>query len=209
MTTSYVGGFSLGDINVAAATSISLVSPLIGQFDAALFGSFGLSGNLADVNLQMSATMGSLSLSPSISSGGVDALLNSLNVILDLLANPTGFLPSIGLSASISAPALLAGLDAKLAGITSLIDLGISVKTPVVNFMGSLSLSLAASGVHLISFGLPDPPGDTLLSTGTQIQALCAAGFGGVLPGDQVYGLLLVTKSASAWAAIQATMRTS
>lgn len=212
MSVTVVGSFGLGEINVAAGTSVALMAPLLAQFDLALTGGFGLGALQADIAGQFNAAISaqvSLGLQVSNPIAALqDALQAAIQVQASIAATLALGLPvvSADIGAQISASASIsAALGAKMGGIQALISGALAVKLPAANFLGGLAGNLAAGPVVLLSFSSPD----TLGSVGAQIDSLFGAGITGILPADPVYGVLLVTKAPSAWAAMQATLRTS
>jgi hypothetical protein len=114
---------------------------------------------------------------------------------------------SASLSAKIGGANALAGLLAsKLATLKNLLDQALAKKLEAVSFFGGLSGNLGVGGTVLITIGYTGV--DTLASAGSQINALCSAGVGGIHPGDTVYGVLLLTSSPSAAAALASIMKT-
>lgn len=213
MSVGVVGSYGLGEINVAASTSVLLMAPVLGQLDLALTGGFGLGAQQADISAQFSAAVSAqVSLGAQISNP-FDALQEALQAAIQIQASITATLalglPAVSadlgvqLSASASISALL---GAKIGGIQALIEAALAVKLPAVNFLGDLAANLSVGPVVLLSFSGST---DSLASVGAQIDGLFAGGISGIDAGDRVYGVVLVTKAPSAWAAMQATLRTS
>jgi hypothetical protein len=213
MSLAIIGAYTLGEINVAAATSATLMPPVLAQLDLTLTGGFGLGALEADISADLDASVSTgLSLSVQVANP-IQALEDALQAAILLQAQIAATL-SLGLpvvsadvSVQISASAAIsATLTAKLGGIRALIGAALEVKLPAVNFLGELAGSLSVGPVVLLSFS---SPGDTLGSIGAALDSTFSAGLPGILLGDQVYGVVLVTKAPSAWAAMQATLRTS
>lgn len=209
-----VGSFNLLDINVAGAAALSIFNPLLAQFDLALTGSFGLGALQADLSAQFNAAL-AVSINVGLAlSNPLAGLQASLQAIAQLTAGLQAAislgLPAINaqVSADVAASAALsASLAAKLGGISALIDIGLSVKAPAVSFVADLNASLSAGPVVLLSFGYPaDEP---LSSVGAQVQSMFSTGLAGILPGDGVSGIILVTKTPAAKAGISVIMKTS
>lgn len=215
MSTGVIGSFSLLDLNVAAAGSLAVFAPVLSQLDLSLNGTFGLGALQADISAQFNAALeASVSLNVEVSNPlanfqstlqGLGQLQASIQAAL-VLGLPT---VSAELSAGLAAQtAITAALGAKIGGIAALIEASLSAKLAALNFIGDLEASLSAGPVFLLAIN-----GDGLATAGASIGTSFAGGLvdGGnnIAPGDTVYGLVLVTKSPSAWAAIQATMKTS
>ena len=214
MSVTVVGSFSLLDLNLAAATTVAVVPPLISQLDLTLNGTFGLGALQTDISAQFNAALEtSVSLQAEISDPFA-AIQSTLEGLMQLQANLTSLMSaglptfSAELNAGISAQASVTGaLGAKLGGISGLISAGVSAQGAVTSFIGDLQASLGAGPVFLVAL-----QGDDLATSGAALDGLFSGGLddGGnqIQPTDVVYGIVLVTKSPSAWAAIQATMRT-
>jgi hypothetical protein len=208
-----VGSYTLGGINVAANTSVVLMAPALAQLDLALTGSFGLGALQADIAAQFEAAMSNQVALAVQLTNPFEALQQALQAAIAIQASITATialgLPAVsaevGVSISASA-AISVSLAARLGGIKALIEAALSVKLPAVNFLGDLAGNLSVGPVVLLSF---HAPGDTLSLVGAELDALFAAGIGGISPHQQVYGVVLVTGAPSAWAAMQATLRTA
>lgn len=203
---------TLVDINVAAAGSLTILNPLLAQIDFTLFGSLGLGALQANLQAQLSAALqASLDIGLGISNpyAGFAAALAGIAVLQATITLAlSGTIPAVSLDigASLSAMAAFAAtLGVQIGGIEALIQAGIAVKIPAVSFAGSLAAALSAGPIFVLSWdGIP------LSQAGANINADFSTGLSlgpnNILPSDTVYGLLLVTKAPSAWAAIQATM---
>lgn len=211
-----VGSFGMLDINVAGSAALALLNPMAFQFDALLSGQFGLGALQADISAQFEAALSlQVELGLQISDPRI-GLQISLSAMADLAAGLQAALslglPTVSaeLSAGLSASAALsASLSAKLGGISALIEIALSVKIPAVNFLAELEANLSAGPISLISFGFngssfdPEP----LSSVGGQLQALFSGGLTGIAPGDEVAGIILLTKTPSAGVAISAMFK--
>jgi hypothetical protein len=214
MSVDLIGTFPLGAINVGLDGSITAIVPLLAQFDLMLTGSFGLGALSADLSLQLNAA---ISLQATLSlqiSNPFASLKLQLQAILQIQAGISATLAlglpavSVQLSASISASAAIsASLGIKLGGISLLIKAALAVKLPVVNLVASITAALSAGPFELLSIGFSSA--DTLASAGSEFNAMCATGFGGIAPTDQVYGVIMLTKSPSASVALSAIIKTS
>lgn len=207
MALAILGTLPLGGINLTAGAVVSLLPPLIAQFDAALFGTLGLGALEADLSFQLNAAIqANISLSNPLA-----AILASLNGLAQVGAQLQAMislgLPAINLNASVNISANVAfmGLiSAKLGGLQLLISAALQVKLPILDLLASLDIG--ASCV-LASFGFVTP--DTLSSAGTSINGYFQTGIEGILPGDQVYGVLILTKSPSASVSLSGMIRTT
>jgi hypothetical protein len=202
MSLNVVGSFTLGQINVAAA----LLGPMVGQLDIAVTGAFGFSALLGDIQAQFSAALAANAAIKLSFINPLETIAQTLAALVQVQATlkaavslPAFALPSVTFSAN---AAIIGALGFKLGGIRAMISGLLAVKIPVVPVLAALG----AGPIYLLSFGVPF---DTLALAGAQVQAQFSAGLPGILPGEQVYGLILLTKSPSAWVAIQATMRVS
>ena len=214
MSVDVIGTFPLGTINVGLDGSITAVVPLLAQFDLMLTGSFGLGSLSADLSMQLNAA---ISLQASLGlqvSNPFASLKAQLSAILQIQAGIQATLAlglpavSVQLASSLSASAAISSaLALRLGGINLLIKAALAVKLPVVNFVSSISAALTAGPFELLSIGFSSA--DTLASAGSQFNALCSAGFGGIAPGDQVYGVVMLTKSPSASLALASIIKTS
>lgn len=207
MALNIIGTLPLGGINLVAGAVINVLPPLMAQFDAVLFGSLGLGALEADLSFQLNATLqATIQLS-----NPFDAILASLQGLVQVAANLNAMislgLPAINLNASANISAnltLSALLAAKLGGIQALISAALAVKAPVLDLLAGLNIG--ASCV-LASFGFSSV--DTLSSAGTSINAFFQTGFEGILPSDQVFGVIILTKQPSASVALSGMIRTT
>lgn len=190
------------DINVAASGALAVLNPLLLQVDFTLFGSLGIGALMAQLQAQLEA---SLAISLSLPTFDISA---TLAAIADLQAS---------LSASLTAPSLnvtadldfVAQLQLQIGGLEALIQGALAVKIPAVQFAANLAASLSAGPVFALVFESETSP-VSLASVGAAIAADFSAGLSKdsafIAPGEAVYGILLVTKGVSAWAALSATM---
>lgn len=210
MSVNVVGGMDLINVNLA----VPLINPLMAQLDLALFGAFGLSGTLFDLQAQFDAALSlQAQLGAQLSIGGLYAALDAIaNIQASIQAALSLGLPTISadISASISASAAIsAALALKLGGIKACIDLALSVKLPLVNLLAALNVG----PVFVLTFN-----GQTLSDSGTSISTrfqsnLEDAGTGAEIVADGpgaplVDGIILVTKSSEAWAGIKLMLAT-
>lgn len=209
-----LGSYTLGQVNIGLAAGLGLMNPLLLQLDLFLTGQFGLGPFLADVQVQFNAAISAtLQLSIGISNplAALQALLLALVQVQASLSVALAFpLPIISIQASAQIAAiasLSAALALKIGGIKALLAGGLAVKIPALQFVGKFAAALSAGPVHLLSF-----TGDNLLTTGTQISSQFSAGLGPsdpIAPGEQVSGILIVTKDPAVFAALGAILKTS
>lgn len=207
MALTIIGTLPLGGINLTAGAVVNILPPLLIQFDAALFGSLGLGALEADLSFQLNAAIqANIQLSNPLA-----AILASLNGLIQVGAQLNAMLslglPAINLNASVNISAnvsFMGMISLKLGGLQALISLALAVKLPVLDLLASLDVG--ASCV-LASFGFTTP--DTLSSAGTSINTYFQTGFEGIFPGDQVYGVLILTKSPSASVSLSGMIRTT
>lgn len=210
MSVNVVGGMDLINVNLA----VPLINPLMAQLDLALFGAFGLSGTLFDLQAQFDAALSlQAQLGAQLSIGGLYAALDAIaNIQASIQAALSLGLPTISadISASISASAAIsAALALKLGGIKACIDLALSVKLPLVNLLAALNVG----PVFVLTFN-----GQTLSDSGTSISTrfqsnLEDAGTGAEIVASgptakNVDGIILVTESPEAWAGIKLMLAT-
>ena len=217
MSVDYIGEFPLGAINVGLSAEIALVVPLLAQFDLMLTGSFGLGALAADISAQFSAALAiqaQIGISISDPFAALEALIAAfvqiqaqVSLILTL-GLPT---VSVQLSATLSASlAISASLSLTLGGLNLLIQAALAVKLPVINILAELQAALSAGPFVLLSIGYEAP--ETLEESGIDYQALTTGPIGspvGINPTDQVYGVIILTKSPSASASLSAILLTS
>lgn len=213
MSVSYIGEFPLGAINVGLGAELALVVPLLSQFDLMITGQFGLGALLGDISAQLNAAL-SLQAQIGIQISDPFAQLEALiAAFIQIQAQVSVIialgLPSlqINLSASLS---ISAALQLQLGGINLLIQAALAIKLPVVNIIAELQAALSAGPFVLLSVGYNAP--STLFTSGIEYQALTEFPIGspvGILPTDQVYGVIILTKSPSASASLSAILLTS
>lgn len=214
MALSDLGSFTLGGVNIGLAAALGFLNPLIAQLDIALLGAFGLGGVLADISAQFNAAIGaqvSLAIQVSDPLAAVRALLAAMASVAAALQVALAFgAPTLGVtfSAQLAASAALAGtLQVKIGGIRAIISAGLAVKIPAIAFIGQVAGALNAGPLHLLVFD-----GAALATTGAQIQSQFLAGLGPsdpILPGEPVFGIILVTKEPLVFSAMGAILKTS
>jgi hypothetical protein len=206
---------TVGEINVAAAGAISVLNPLLTQIDISLFGSFGISSLQADLQAQISAAASAqLDIGLGLANpfaGFQIALAAIVQLQAQISLALSGAIPAIGLDAlaQISAlVALQAQLSVRVGIFDAMIQGGIAVKLPAASFSAGLGLNLGLGPVMVLSFS------DVALAAagigiGNDFTSGLVEGPVTISPGETVYGIVLVTKAPAAWAAMQATLRTT
>lgn len=203
---------TLLDINVGAAGSLALLNPLLAQIDFTLFGSLGLGPLQANLQAQLTAALqASLDIGLGISNpylGFAAALAGIATLQATITLALSGALPAVSLEigGQLSAMASFAALlSLQIGGIEAMIQAALAIKIPAMNFAAELAASLSAGPVFVLSW--EDIP---LAQAGASLAADFTTGLslGGnnILPGDQVYGVVLLTKAPAAWAGISATL---
>ena len=206
MALNVIGTLPLGGINLTAGAIVSILPPMLASFDAALFGTLGLGALEADLSFQLNAAIqANIQLSNPLA-----AILAALNGLAQVGAQLNAMLslgiPAINLNASVNIGAnvgLMGLLAAKLGGLQVLISAALQVKAPIIDLLAGLNIG--ASCV-LASFGFSSP--DTLSTAGLSINSYFQTGFEGILPFDQVYGVIILTKQPSASVALSGMIRT-
>lgn len=209
-----IGSYTLGGINIGLAVGIGLINPLLLQFDLFLTGQFGLGPFLLDVQVAFNAAISAV-LQLSIGISNPLAILQSLLMAMAQLQASLSVMLSFALptvtaqiGAQIAAIAALTGaLALKMGGIQALLSAGLSVKIPVVKFVGQIAGALSAGPAHLLSF-----TGSTLAVSGGQIAAAFTSGLGPddpLLPTDLVDGIIIVTKDPAVFQALGLLLKTS
>jgi hypothetical protein len=201
---------TLGEFNVGAAAAVALISPLSAQIDALL--SLGIGKLQADIAARLNAALvaqANLSLQIGLGDVGLIASLKASIAALGALqaALAAGLkLPPVQLSigAELGAAASLAvTLKAQLGGLKALINAALAVSVPAVNLAAQLSASLGAGPFFALSLG-----NTTLAALGSELQSAFSSGLedngNQILPGDSVFGVLLICKDPALSAALQA-----
>lgn len=201
MAVTYLTGGTLGNINVGLAVLLPLMNPLLAQFDALLYGSFGLGPLVADLQAQYAAALAAqVNVSIQIADPRA-ALLLAIQAAYQIQANLSAALalPSIALSANLTASlALIASLELKLGGIKALINLSLKLKIPVIQLIGQLQAAIDAG-----PFGAWYITGQCS-TVADELRTLLIGGVGApplptpIAPTDTVWGVLILTKAAGA-----------
>ena len=214
MSVEPLGAFPLGTINVGLSASMSAVVPLLAQVDLAITGPFGLGSTASDLTAQLNGAISSqLALTAQLASP-IPALMASLASLAQLQASLAATLAfglpviSLSISASISAAAATsATLGLKVAGLNAVVKSAVAAKLPVLNIVENMQGALSAGSLALLSVGYAGT--STLASAGAQFEALTTAPLSGINPGDQVWGVILLTNVSSVADALSAIMKTS
>jgi hypothetical protein len=203
---------SLLDINVGLGAAIPLFLPLLAEFDVMLTGTFGLGAVAAELSLQLAAAISvQLQLTLAISDPFA-SILALLQAVVQLQASLSASLslavPTLTIGAQISASvALAAQLAIKLEGINLLIQAALAIKIPVVDIIAELNAALNAGPFDLLGIGYAGTA--TLESAGAEFAVMAAGGVGTILPTDQVWGVIVLTKASSASASLSVILKTS
>lgn len=212
MSTALIGSFPLGVINVGLNGAVTAIVPLLAQFDFMVTGPFGLGALIADLSAQLNAALAaqiSLGLHIINPFAALKAqLLAILQIQASIAATIALGLPAVSASLSVSLSgsiAIGAVLAIRVGGLHLLIKAALAVKLPVVNLLANFNLS--AGPFVLLSIGFAGP--STLFSSGNEYKALTTAALGGINPGDQVWGVVMLTKVPSASVALSGIIKTS
>jgi hypothetical protein len=211
VSTVVVGTYTLGVINVGLDGLVTAVVPLLAMTDLMLTGSFGLGALAADLAAQLNAAL-SLQISLGLQvSNPFAALAAQLAAIIQIQAGIAVTLSlglpavSVSLSVNLSASiAITAVLVLKVGGLQALIKAALAVRLPVLNL---INLPLGLGPCVLLTIGYAAP--STLFSSGNEYKALTLAPLGGINPGDQVFGVIMLTKVPSVATAISAIIKTA
>jgi hypothetical protein len=208
MTVSLLRAGTLGEINVGVAAAIPLINPMLVQFDANLYGSFGLGAIVAQIELEYAAAL-QASAQIGIAIGDPLApLYAAISAVAQLQASLEAAiaigLPSIALQAGFTAAlGLSAQLKLQLAGLEALLSASLSVKIPLIEFLAKLNAALS-----LGPFGAWTFDGQCTV-VAEELKTLMTGGIGAppmpsaIGPYDTVYGIMLLTKKPEAFAGIQ------
>lgn len=206
-----VGSFTLLDVNVGLAAAVGLLNPLAAQLDAVI--ALGLGPLQAQLAAELQAVLGinaslALSFNPLAS---IQAALTALAALQAALQAALA-IPNLEINASIAANLQVAAvLQAQLGLLNAIISASIAIKIPAIQALAQLNAALSAGPVTLLSFGVDSGSFTPLSLTtiGGQVQAAFSTGVAGPInPGDLVAGVILVTASPTAFAGIQAILKT-
>lgn len=200
----------VGGVNAAASASLNILGPLLAQIDFSLFGSLGIGTLKANLQAQLSASLkASLDLGIGISNpfagfqaalGGIAALQAQISLAL------SGAIPAVSIEANaqLSALASFSGLLAvQIGGLEALIQASLAVKIPAVEFMAGLNLSAGP----IMAVAWTDTPLNVVgAALNNDFSTGLSFGPSSIAPGDSTYGILLLTKSPSAFLSLQATL---
>lgn len=205
-----VFGGPIGGINIGLFAAVGLLNPLLFQLDLALFGSLGIGALQANLSAQLSAVLSaSADIALNIASpiagfimalSAVASLSAQLSLAISLNIPPI----SIEVSAQLSACAsLAANLSLQIGGLELLLQAALAIKLPAVAFLAGLDLSagplLVASWENI-----------SLQSAGAMLQVDMADGMSygpnSIAPHELTYGVVIFTKSPTAWVGLKATL---
>lgn len=210
MSLEVIGSYPVGAFNVGASAAVGVGLNLVLALEASLFGAFGLSSTLLDLQLQADASAQfALDLGLSISDPTAGFRL-AASALVQLQASieaalAINFSIDISLNASISASvSLQAALEIRLGGIRLAIEAALAIKGPAVDLFGQLQAQLSAGPVVILS-NIDGGP-NTLQELGENFAAKCSVGIGDPLiaPTDPTYIIIIATKEPSASASLQA-----
>lgn len=205
-----VFGGPVGGINIGLFAAMGFLGPLLANLDFMLFGSLGLGALQANLSAQISASLqASIDIGISLANPfvGFQLAIAAMAVLTAQIALAlSGSLPAFSLSATaqISANAsLVASLTAQFGGLELLIQAALAIKLPAVEFLAGLDLSagplLVASWEDI-----------TLAQAGQQFSLDAANGMSygpnNIGPNEPTYGVMIFTKSPTAWAGLRATL---
>ena len=211
---------SLLEINTACAGSLLVLKPLLSSVDQSLFGPLGIGALRDNLQLQLTAAIqASANISLNIVNplaGFQQALLSIAQLQASILkALAAGAIPAASLQVTTQIAALAkvaVSVGAQLANLLALIQALLNAKIPAVSFAGALAGSLSAGDAFLIEFDQTTTP-VTLAGVGAQIASDFSLGLTSgpavIHPTDPVYGVLIVTKLPSTWAALQTILKTA
>ncbi|MEE8385919.1 MAG: hypothetical protein V3S01_08380, partial [Dehalococcoidia bacterium] len=207
------------DINVGAAAAVAFLNPLGAQLDAMI--AFSLGPLQLDLAAQLDAAIAlqiNLALQITGPTINLSAALEALALLsASLSAGLT--LPSIALGAELGASAAIsAALTAKLGGLNLLIQAAIDLKIPAIRAAADLQAALNAGPFVVLAFDGLDVLGAggnmTLQEVGSQVNALFSSTIGSgpapaktIDPGEQVSGVIIVTKGVDAFAGLSAIIK--
>jgi len=195
---------TLGNFNVGLSAAAAFLAPLSIQIDALI--SIGLGPFMADLAANLNASLAAqatLSLQISDPLANIKIFLAAIGQLQAALQAALALqLPSITLGAELSAAAALAGtLSVQLGLINAAIKAALAIKIPALKALADLTAALNAGPAFAFSFS-----GDTLATTGGQIQSLFGGGLydapNQILPTEQVAGLVLLSSIPSVSASL-------
>lgn len=206
MSTVFIADLPLGGINVGLSTTVGLIGPLLAQVDLMLTGPFGLGSLIADLQAQLQAA---LAAQVTFSLQIVDPIAYLKTLLASVLQVQASIAAALSLGLPILPPlgvsfSLGGAISLRIGGIKFLIEAVLSVKLPLVNLLAGFNLS--AGPLVLLSVGYASP--STLASSVAEYAALVSGGIGGILPFEQVFGVIMLTKVPSASVALAGIIRT-
>jgi len=196
---------TLGSLNVGLSAALGFLYPLGAQIDLLI--GLGLGPYEFDLALQFDASL-ALQATFGLQIGDpLVALQLAIQAVAQLQASLQAALTlppiTLSLSAELGASVALAGaLSAKLGGLKLLIEAALNVKIPAMKLAADLTASLSAGPAFLLSFtgGLGAVGGEINTDFGSGLTH----GSNNISPGDDVLGIILVTKNPTAKTAISA-----
>lgn len=145
MTILLEGNYDLINANLALGIGFAAIAPAIPQFDAMLYGTFGLGPMALDFDARLQAALGvSFEWNPTL------AVQAMADITAGILAG--AILPTFAVQANAE---LAADLQAKLLGINALIDASLAVKLPMVNALAALDAAAHLGIAYVVHEGTP------------------------------------------------------
>lgn len=194
------------------SASVAVLNPLAAQLDAVI--AFGLGPVQSDLSASLDASIGlqaTLALTLTDPTANIRKAIQALFELLSVLQAALSLPPVVlNVSAELGASAALsAALSAKLGAINQLLNAAIAVKIPAVRLAANLTSVLTTNGIVVESFdGLSDPT--TLQQIGGLINTKFSGGVGAgaIAATDPVAGIIILTNSPLAFAALGAIIAT-
>lgn len=197
---------TLGEVNASLAIAGTTIPALSAQVDAMLSSAVG--PYQADLNTQFNASLAAQATLSVQIGNPIDAIQQALAALAQLqaqlqlaLALPT---MDVSLQTELATSLTISGaLEAKLGAIQAVLEVALSIKTQAVDFAGDLAGQLSAGPVFAFAFS-----GSSLATAGGDIQGAFSSGLSDppntIAPGDNVSGIVIVTKDPTAAAALSA-----
>lgn len=205
-----VFGGPIGGINIGLFAAVGLLNPLLFQLDLSLFGSLGIGALQANLSAQLSAALSaSIDISIGISNplaGFMLALSATASLAAQISLALSLGIPTVSIEASAQLSAcasLAANLTLQIGGLELLIQAALAIKLPAIAFLAGLDLSagplLVASWENI-----------SLSSAGAMLHSDMSDGMSygpnTIAAHELTYGVMIFTKSPTAWVGLKATL---